>query len=242
MASPDARPAVLWLPGWSMDDRAWARVQAGLPQCRHINVDLAAGSSPHRYVGAMVRAMRAHPNAVVVGWSLGGMLALRYLSPDTRVRALVLVAATTRFASDNPRLGWSPRVLARMQRNLTTAPLATRQAFLSAMFTEEERTAGHEASFRAANEPCTWEADSLKLGLDFLARMDLQAAPEQLTLPVVWLHGTRDTICPFGGFVALRERLALYHGHHFSAVDGAGHALPWVAPEAICAAVREVLP
>ena len=100
----DAAPLVL-LHGWGMNLRVFDGLRAALAaQHRVIAIDLpghgrspwTAGSSPQQQLDALAAMLPR--GATLVGWSLGGQLALQLASdPALAVRRLVLIATSPRF-------------------------------------------------------------------------------------------------------------------------------------------------
>lgn len=163
---------------------------------------------------------RGLERAVLVGWSLGGQVALAAL-PRVRRRlaALALVSATPRFTRCE---GWphglpaqSVEVLAhRVRRD----PLRAVARFREGAFVEGELDAEARARVVALPAP---DPSAARDGLDLLAREDLRAALPALDLPVLVVHGERDPICPAG---AGRALAAAIPGARLVEVPGAGHA------------------
>jgi len=211
-----------------------------LPGWTHRHVDFSAVRHPREFATAVAAALPER--AIVVGWSLGGQLALAAAREwPERVAAVVAIGTSLRFTHDDPALGWAPRILARMQRRLADAPRATLAAFAAACFTPAEQAAGRAASYVAAMcpgeaLPAGWPLPALQAGLEHLAQTDLTALPEALAPPLLWLHGAADPICPPAAWDPLRRRLA---HRRWLLVPEAGHALPWTHPAAIAAAMRE---
>jgi pimeloyl-[acyl-carrier protein] methyl ester esterase len=107
------RPLVL-LHGWGMNSHVWQPILPALAQrAQVITIDLPGhGANSHLPLGTLesvVEQLAEHipPDAIIMGWSLGGLIAqaLAHALPE-RVAALILVASTPKFVADangNPR-------------------------------------------------------------------------------------------------------------------------------------------
>lgn len=161
-----------------------------------------------------------HP--VVIGWSLGGMVALR-LAQRRQVRALGLVGATPRFISapDWPH-GMAPAAFTRFAAHLAQDWSATVNEFLGlqARGAENERELLRElhATAFAHGQP---DPAALQAGLRVLAEVDLRAALPLLTVPVWVAGGERDRLSSPGAAAAIAQ--AVRRATHVTFAR-AGHA------------------
>ncbi len=166
----------------------------------------------------------APERAVWVGWSLGGLLALRAASfAPERVCAMVMLAGTPRFVRKDD---WPNAV-----------PLGTLGQFDVALREDYHRTlerflalqvrGSNDARatlrrlrgvMRGRGEP---HPLGLEVGLQILRNSDLRALVLGLSQPSLWLFGERDTLVPVGAADAI---LALSGQVEVQAIGGAGHA------------------
>lgn len=218
--SPVATPLVL-LPGWSVDAGAFARLVA--PGAVVVSADFAGATSPSAFLStarAAVASCAAPP--VVLGWSLGALVALELASdPEIAVAALQLISATDRFTRDGPGdlPGWSARALAQMARAVGDDRDRVLEGFDAAMFCDDDRTVGAPARWAPARAVAGWSDDALGAGLAYLR--DVRIDPARIRLPVSLLHGGSDRITP----VVRVERLAAgLDDVTLTVFDGAGHA------------------
>ena len=209
------------LNGWSASERAW---------------DLCTFPRAHvfSYVeqldGLPERAVEAEDGVVLVGWSMGGSMALRLaLDHPEKVKALVLVATTPRMMEDRER-GWagmSPRRLEALRRG---AELTHGEGFFGV----------------PEGKPNPYMADSaenLERGLKYLRETDLRArleAASPVKIPAAVFQAERDGIVR----AANADYLAgVFDRAKLVKVPGTEHALPIEIPELIDGAVaffREV--
>jgi pimeloyl-[acyl-carrier protein] methyl ester esterase len=237
-----AGPALLMLHGWSRSgaDLAWlAQRLAG--RHRVIRPDLRGHgrSSPGTFtLGTLTQDLEAVATAqapagvLLLGWSLGALVALAALATSPALRArvggLVLVGATPRFM-EGP--GWPHGQPARgvegLALRLRRQPVRALARFLDDCLApgEPERISpARLAALRAAPAP---DPSCAQAGLDLLAAADLCAALPTIQTRTLVIHGDADAVCPLGAGRALaagmpRARLLT--------LPGAGHA-PFLSQE-----------
>jgi pimeloyl-[acyl-carrier protein] methyl ester esterase len=151
-------------------------------------------------VAALERAFAAEQQPLaVMGWSLGGVIALAWaLAHPHRFRKLALVATSPRFVADD---AWphamAPETLARFGDELRVAWRLTLQRFLSLQVQGSE--AGHAtlAALRhqllARGEP---DPAMLCAALGTLASADLRGDVARIAIPTLVVAGERDMLAP----------------------------------------------
>ncbi|MBK9516456.1 MAG: alpha/beta fold hydrolase [Anaeromyxobacter sp.] len=240
-----AGPPLLMLHGWSRSSLDLAGLAARLaPRHRVLSLDLRghgrSTSGPFTLaalagdVAALAGAEALH-GALLLGWSLGGQVALAAAAlPALRARlaGLVLVGATPRFTEGD---GWPHGLPARAVEGLALRvrrqPAKALTRFLEDCLAPGEAEAlgeGRLAALRGGPAP---DAAAALAGLDLLASTDLRGALPAVTLPTLVLHGEADAICPVGAGRALAAALP---AARLRTVPGAGHA-PFLAQEALVA-------
>ncbi len=211
--------------GWASDPSVWEPL---LP--RGARQTFWPSFSKVETKDGLLRAASAalpDPPALLIGWSLGAMLALELaLAAPARVRALVLFGGTPRFVCRDRRYGWPKSVLQRMRQRLTQDPQSVLAAFQKQMFSPGEQTALrlYRNSF-PPSEPGAFSPAGLQAGLDYLAETDLTRRLPELQCPALWIHGAADRICPVGALEALPA------SHRKRILPGTGHVPFWTQPE-----------
>ncbi len=164
------------------------------------------------------------PDAVWVGWSLGGQVALAAAArAPGQVRALVLIGTTPCFVE---RAGWSGGMASAafddFRSRCEADPEATRARFLA--LTMRGDAAGRDGlrTLRAldAVAPAP-ERDALLDGLHVLATTDLVDALPAIGCPTLWLAGDRDAVVPP---MAAESGARSQPRARVSCLPGAGHA------------------
>lgn len=176
-------------------------------------------------VAALERAFATEQQPLaVMGWSLGGVVALAWaLAHPHRLRKLALVATSPRFVADH---AWphamAPEMLARFADELRVAWQLTLQRFLSLQVRGSE--AGHAtlAALRhqlfARGKP---DPAMLCAALGALAGADLRADVARIAIPTLVVAGEHDTLAPPWATAWLAQALP---AAELRRLPGAGHA------------------
>lgn len=237
-------PVLVLLHGWSLDRRVWAPLLPWLtPHCRVLAVDLPGhggsawqpGDADINTTCARLLAL-APPAALWLGWSLGGLLALRLAAQHpARVRALALLAATPSFVAREDGFPALPAAtFAAFAGDVAARPARTLARFrhLVTAGDADARALRHTlAALDAAATPPA--ADALAAGLAWLHDEDLRRELRSLPMPVQLLLGANDALVPVA--------LAAWCAQAAPTVDvgclpGAGHAPHLTQPKAVAAA------
>jgi pimeloyl-[acyl-carrier protein] methyl ester esterase len=200
-------PDIVLLHGWALHGGMWGPWLDELAQHARLHlVDLpghghTAWSEDIRGLTGLARAVRpAVPQgAVLLGWSLGGMIALELARREpTLATALVLVATTPKFAaSDDWEYGMAAAVLDEFASSLAADHRRTVQNFL-ALQTRGDRNALDtlrrlRRSLDAHGEP---DQRALKAGLEVLRTADLRDALPRIAVPALVIAGDHDRLTP----------------------------------------------
>ena len=164
------------------------------------------------------------PDAVWLGWSLGGQFALRNaLEHPDRVRGLVMLASSPRFVTgDDWPHGVKPTLFRDFGEALSKDFRGTLDGFLalealgSASAQEELRALRRQAFERGEPAP-----QALLRGLELLDAFDARAELPQLRVPSLWISGRRDRLVPAG---AMPAAAALAPQASSRVIHDAGHA------------------
>jgi len=195
---------VLLLHGWGFSASVWEDLAARLAPRFRVHVpDLPGyGAAPacvpytlKSMVGAVAHAAprRCH----VVGWSLGGEVALAWARRAPRqVRRLALIATTPCFTS---KPGWTcatpPAVLREFGRSLVADRAGTLARFVAVQAKGDARARRFAGVLRDASERGTPDS-VLAAGLSVLSSADLRGEMRRVTQPALVIHGARDRIVP----------------------------------------------
>lgn len=200
-------PELLLLHGWGLHGGIWYTLLPRLtPHFTVSCLDLPGhGRSRHvplpgslgELAGLVLEAAPA--DAVWLGWSLGGLVALRAaLDGPHRMRGLVLTNATPRFVTgpDWPE-AMPPATLAEFAAGLSRDYQDVLQRFLFLQVQGDEKVRdslrGLRATLFAHGEP---DAASLATGLELLRTSDLRQECADVKLSTLVLSGGYDRLTP----------------------------------------------
>jgi pimeloyl-[acyl-carrier protein] methyl ester esterase len=233
------------LPGWANDSRCWNKVKMAWNRLTHRSeplqwIDVPWNESLPGTEGpnALFQAIEATSQPVVLlGWSLGGMLAIEAaLRYPNKMRALVLVSTSARFCEEIDAgivryPGTSARIVRGMRMGLRgDAHKVLRDFFTLALSPDIPESVLDRSDY-------SFPPGDLQKGLDYLIATDLRDALPCLSAPVRILHGTCDRIIPIEVARILHERLP---NASLREIEEKGHDLVFTAPEAIAEELRHV--
>lgn len=194
---------LVFLHGWGLHGGIWSETAAALGRPDALMLDLPGYGvrpavtpydAPHL---ADALAADLPPDAIVIGWSMGGMAALA-LAARHPVKALVLVGASPVFVNkaDWPH-GLAPEVLAGFADSLGADYRATLLRFLSLQARGGDAAREVIGRLRervfARGEP---NPETLAAGLGLLREVDLRREAGQIGCPTLIVHGAYDNLCP----------------------------------------------
>jgi pimeloyl-[acyl-carrier protein] methyl ester esterase len=240
-----ARDVVL-LHGWGFSAGLWSELAARLaPRFRAHALDLpgygrAPACSPYTIEKLAEAVARIAPRRChVVGWSLGGEIALAWARHAPRqVRRLALIGATPCFAA---RPGWpcaTPcAVLREFGRRLAEDRPGTLARFVAAQAKGDARGRRFAGALSRSSDGAAPDG-VLTAGLDALLAADLRGRLHEISQPVLVLHGARDRIVP----PAAARRLArALPNARFELMRSCAHAPFLSQPGRVARALREFL-
>lgn len=200
-----APPTLVYLHGWGLHGGVWDDVRTRLGERPYLAPDLpgyGATALVNPYTAETLAdslAATMPPACVVVGWSLGGMVALAWAArwPE-QVKALILVGTTPVFVNkDGWTLGLAPEVLDAYARDLVRDYRAALLRFLALQARGGEAARAVigqlEGRLLERGEP---DPATLTAGLDLLRTADLRRQVEAVRCPSLVVHGGHDSLCP----------------------------------------------
>lgn len=241
-------PALALIHGWAMHGGLFAPLVErladrytlhliDLPGHGHARTD-ATPLVPETLAGELVARV---PNAVWLGWSLGGQFALRAaLDHPHAIRGLIMIASSPRFVVGED---WPHGVGAQLFRDFGAALAKDFRGTLEGFLALEALGSAHAQdelrSLRAqAFERGEPASRALLEGLDLLDRLDVRCELPMLRVPSLWLSGRRDRLVPAG---AMPAAAALAPNARSVVIPHAGHAPFLGAADAVARDVDEFM-
>ena len=242
-------PDLVLLHGWALHGGMWGPWLDELAQTARLHVVDLPGHGYSQWPPAahdladLAREVFAGVprGSAVLGWSLGGMLALELARQQPRhLRALLLVATTPKFVADSEwEHGMQPAILDEFSRGLARDYRRTVQNFLALQTRGDERATETLRLLRgrlaAHGEP---DPRALQAGLAILRDADLRDALPGIVLPTLVIAGDHDRLTPPGAGRELACRLPTARLH---VIERSGHAPFLSHPQAVLAEVRGFL-
>lgn len=232
------------LHGWGMNSHVWQPLLPTLAQHAQVTcIDLPGhGTNSHLPLGTLAEAVtqlapHIPQDAIVMGWSLGGLIAqgLAHALPE-RIAALILIASTPKFIAEGDWAhGVSPDLLALFGRSLQTDYLGTVKRFFALQFlsTKTDTRLVNALRERIMEHPASITA--LEQGLTILQTADFSQVP--VTQPALWILGKLDKLIP----ASLADALPEMGYKHIAVLDGAAH-VPFIThPELFMAHIEAFL-
>ncbi|MFA6431618.1 MAG: alpha/beta fold hydrolase [Candidatus Margulisiibacteriota bacterium] len=165
-------------------------------------------------------------NTTLVGWSMGGMLALKMaLDFPNKIKSLVLVSTSPKFvAGDDYPCGLSPVILRKIRKDIKRGGIVV---FHHLAF-KDDRFPGKEIV----------SIDKAIQELDELERIDLREALNKIKVPTLIIHGEKDEICLPSAAEYLHNRIA---GSRLVILKDVWHAPQLEVPEKFNACLKEFI-
>lgn len=193
------------LHGWGLNAQVWDCITPQLASHFTLHLVDLPGYGRSGGFGAMsLEAMaqrvleQAPPQAVWLGWSLGGLVASKIaLDNPGRVSALVTVASSPCFSAQDAWPGIKPEVLAGFQQQLSDDFQRTVERFLAlqTMGTETARQDARTLKQTVLSLPMP-DVEVLNGGLEILKTIDLREPLSSLALPHLRMYGYLDGLVP----------------------------------------------
>ncbi len=242
----ESETTLVLLHGWGMNPRVFDALAAQLAGRFRIEALALPGHGGQAPATADTLAAWAaqlgaalSDGATLLGWSLGGQVAMRLARdfPD-KVGRLILVSSTPRFTlTDGWHAGIAASDLAAFGAAMQADARATLLRFLSLQTrgvpAQKSLLENLRRTFFASPLP---QPQVLAAGLEMLLHTDLRADAALLAQPTLVIHGSADKLTPPAAGAWLAANIA--NARH-TEIAGAAHAPMLSHPDAVAAAIVE---
>lgn len=202
--------------GWGFDSRIWHSI---LPlfseQYSLYCVDLPGfGLTPYMELDEFYKELlqRLPDKFSILGWSLGGLVALKLALNETqRITNLVMVASSPCFIKDNSWPGITKETMMEFSTKLMQQPNEVLYEFMSLQI----------PGMKEFNIP-NLTLEGLKMGLNWLMAWDFRMLLHEFNTPSLFLFGRLDSIVPKATMEAMQ---ITYPNFHYHLVNKAAHSL-----------------
>jgi len=191
---------LVFLHGWAQSRQVWFQQHEAFPDAVFLNLPGHGGADDapvDDWIETIVQQLPEEP-CLLVGWSLGGMLALELMRQfPQRITALALVSATPCFRR---KAGWQPGcddlAFAEFEAAVTSGSARLLNRFFALMLHADglSRSDYHGLAKRAVDREHPTSPAGLSDGLQLLAGLDSRGSTADLPVPTLILHGEQDAI------------------------------------------------
>jgi pimeloyl-[acyl-carrier protein] methyl ester esterase len=216
---------LVFLHGWGQSRQVWHQQMQAFPDALFLNLPGHGGSAESgEWLAAMADQLPESP-AIIVGWSLGGIIAMQLaLHYPQKVAGLALVSTTPCFCQ---RDGWphgaDDELFSAFEEGVKSNSAKTMSRFFALMLHGDEisRSDYNRIAREAIDKGSEITPKTLQKGLEHLAHTDLRSQLTAIQQPALILHGNEDAIVPVAAGTFLAEHLPHAESHLF---DTCGHA------------------
>jgi len=216
---------MVFIHGWGQSEQIWHQQQAHFPDAIYVNLPGHGGEPDSGNWLETLRDKLPTEPCILVGWSLGGMLAMQLaLAYPERIKALALISSTPCFPQKE---GWtdacSDDVLQGFKQGIEQHAAKTISRFFALMLHGDniERRQFNTIARAAINRNHPASMQGMQQGLQLLERLDLRKHLSNITQATWLAHGEQDAIIPIQAGEYLAEHIPHATLQHFKAC---GHA------------------
>ena len=232
-------PHIIFLHGWGQSAQIWhQQTQHFSPLTRSYAINLPGhGGSPdievETWLTHVQHEIQHHIDThkqptILVGWSLGGQIALKLQQKLEGLSGLVLVSTTPRFRQHDDRqtsweYGCNDEIWQGFQQAANEQNPKLMQRFFHMMLHGDKlsRKDLQTIAAQAINKSFPPTTQALQTGLHFLSEFDFRDDLKAINLPTLVVHGKQDVIVPIEAGQYLAQHIPQSQQHIF---EDCGHA------------------
>lgn len=170
---------MIFLHGWGQSRQIWYRQMEAFPEALFLNLPghgAKVEEENSNWVEAIANQLPDSPS-IIVGWSMGGMMAMQLaLQYPEKVAGLVLVSTTPLFCrQEGWESGCSSELFDAFESGVQNNSAKTMSRFFAMMLHGDEisRSEYNQIAKEAIDRSAPPSVTALKTGLDYLAKTDL---------------------------------------------------------------------
>jgi pimeloyl-[acyl-carrier protein] methyl ester esterase len=214
---------IIFFPGWTFHASALSIMEEYLHGYHFHYRDLPQNNDPET-LNAYANTLPS--SAILIGWSLGGLLAIRLCAQyPERFTQLVLLGSSPKFVADAHWPGIDPRLADQFKDHATHDTNQCAQHFLQ--LTCYPNSSRNTREYFAAHRNDLQSADSKTFHLNDLLKADLRQLYASLKQPILTISGERDAVLPTKNSNVI--------------IPNAGHAFFYTHTPETCAAILDFL-
>jgi len=242
------RQNVVLLHGWGCNREVWRPLLVHLRPWANVTLLDIPGAAPGCGAGTVPGLPellssildRCPRQAVYVGWSLGGQLAIELAARyPQRVQALVTLCTNPRFVAAEGWPGMDANDLCAFTRSVSTQPAAALQRFDTLQVAGSRQARGLLRQLRTLRR--LPPSDTLLAGLALLATLDAREALSSLDQPQLHFFAEEDALVPYTVSNCIESRIANKPAAWVQALPDTSHLAPLEVPETLAVAMQSFL-
>lgn len=225
---------VVMLHGWAMHTGVWRVFAEALAKRRQVicldlpGHGLSESVQPYTLDSVVDAIFAELPEqaCTLVGWSLGGSVALRLTEKyPQRIKSLVLIASNPHFVKTGLWQGMPVQALNEFANNVQKNSVQTLLRFMSIQVQQMDDKKSCLKQIKMTMQECAPPVpEVLMAGLAILHTADLRVALSRLKIPMVMILGELDTLVPV---VVGEQCRSLQAQLKLEVIAGAGH-IPFI--------------
>ena len=219
-------PPILFIPGWGINKGIWKhQIEYSKQNYRVAAISLEGGCmrAHTEHLLGIIKKLKLE-NINLVGWSMGGMVAISFISQHPEyVKKLVLVSTPAKFvASEDYDAGISHAVMQSFINKFRKSPVRMLGNFASLIL--------KNADFKKEDLDLIKQSSNMSdknrtlQNLLLLRDCDLRDKLHSIKVPTLIIHGKRDMVCPYACADYMHSKIKNSVLHTF---ESAGH-VPFV--------------
>jgi malonyl-CoA O-methyltransferase len=180
------------------------------------------------------------PQAVYLGWSLGGQLAIQLAARyPQRVQALITLCTNPRFVAADSWPGMDANEFRAFTLSMSAQPATALQRFDTLQVTGSSRARGLLRQLRSVRQ--LPPSDALLTGLAWLATLDASETLPSLDQPQLHFLAEQDALVPYTVRRCIESRIAGKPAAQVQVLGHTSHLAPLEVPSLLAAAVKAFL-